>query len=94
MALGIFSLLMSHLQYLMVDIVTNHMAYMGCGSCVDYSRFKPFSSVCAVLPQGNVFLKENSQLTRGLIQSSYFHLPCSINYDSQTSVEVCVPTAR
>jgi alpha-amylase len=31
-------------QYLMVDIVTNHMAYMGCRSCVDYSRFNPFSS--------------------------------------------------
>ncbi|GAB1311163.1 alpha-amylase [Madurella fahalii] len=52
-------------MYLMVDIVTNHMAYMGCGSCVDYSRFKPFSS------------------------SSYFHTYCSIDYESQTSVEVC-----
>ncbi|KXX79767.1 Alpha-amylase A type-1/2 [Madurella mycetomatis] len=31
-------------MYLMVDIVTNHMAYMGCGSCVDYNSFKPFSS--------------------------------------------------
>ncbi|KAG7292338.1 hypothetical protein NEMBOFW57_002373 [Staphylotrichum longicolle] len=31
-------------MYLMVDIVTNHMAYMGCGTCVDYSRFNPFSS--------------------------------------------------
>jgi hypothetical protein len=29
----------------MVDIVTNHMAYMGCGTCVNYSLFNPFSSV-------------------------------------------------
>ncbi|KAL2178652.1 glycoside hydrolase family 13 protein [Thermothelomyces heterothallicus CBS 202.75] len=52
-------------MYLMVDIVTNHMAYMGCGTCVDYSQFNPFSS------------------------SSYYHPYCSINYDNQTSVEVC-----
>lgn len=38
--------LTSH-QYLMVDIVTNHMAYMGCGACVDYRLFAPFSSVWA-----------------------------------------------
>ncbi|KAK1757540.1 glycoside hydrolase family 13 protein, partial [Echria macrotheca] len=31
-------------MYLMVDMVTNHMAYRGCGSCVDYSLLKPFSS--------------------------------------------------
>ncbi|KAL3421340.1 alpha-amylase [Phlyctema vagabunda] len=31
-------------MYLMVDIVTNHMAYLGCGSCVDYSTLKPFNS--------------------------------------------------
>ncbi len=30
----------------MVDVVTNHMAYMGCGTCVDYSQYNPFSSVC------------------------------------------------
>jgi hypothetical protein len=30
-------------QYLMVDIVTNHMAYAGCGDCVDYSQFNPFN---------------------------------------------------
>ncbi|KAK0703832.1 glycoside hydrolase family 13 protein [Lasiosphaeria miniovina] len=29
---------------LMVDVVTNHMAYKGCGSCVNYSIFTPFSS--------------------------------------------------
>ncbi|KAK3394848.1 glycoside hydrolase family 13 protein [Podospora didyma] len=29
---------------LMVDVVTNHMAYKGCGSCVDYSLLNPFSS--------------------------------------------------
>ncbi|THX53195.1 alpha-amylase [Aureobasidium pullulans] len=29
-------------MYLMVDIVTNHMGYAGCGSCVDYSQFNPF----------------------------------------------------
>ncbi|KAL2154139.1 hypothetical protein VTH82DRAFT_2815 [Thermothelomyces myriococcoides] len=52
-------------MYLMVDIVTNHMANMGCGTCVDYSQFNPFSS------------------------SSYYHPYCSIDYDNQTSVEVC-----
>ncbi|KAK3362804.1 glycoside hydrolase superfamily [Lasiosphaeria hispida] len=31
-------------MYLMVDVVTNHMAYRGCGTCVDYSVLKPFSS--------------------------------------------------
>jgi alpha-amylase len=29
-------------QYLMVDVVTNHMGYAGCGDCVDYSIFNPF----------------------------------------------------
>lgn len=28
----------------MVDIVTNHMGYAGCGTCVDYSDFHPFNS--------------------------------------------------
>ena len=32
-------------MYLMVDIVTNHMGYLGCGTCVDYSVFTPFNSV-------------------------------------------------
>ncbi|KAF4125157.1 alpha-amylase [Geosmithia morbida] len=31
-------------MYLMVDIVTNHMGYEGCGACVDYSIFNPFDS--------------------------------------------------
>ncbi|KAI0010991.1 glycoside hydrolase family 13 protein [Xylariaceae sp. FL0662B] len=31
-------------MYLMVDVVTNHMGYNGCGDCVDYSRFNPFNS--------------------------------------------------
>ena len=26
----------------MVDVVTNHMGYAGCGDCVDYSKFNPF----------------------------------------------------
>lgn len=29
----------------MLDIVTNHMGYNGCGDCVDYSKFNPFDSV-------------------------------------------------
>ena len=33
-------------MYLMVDVVTNHMGYLGCGDCVDYSVFTPFNSVC------------------------------------------------
>lgn len=32
-------------MYLMVDIVTNHMGYLGCGDCVDYSVFNPFNTV-------------------------------------------------
>lgn len=31
-------------MYLMVDVVTNHFAYDGCGTCVDYSIFNPFNS--------------------------------------------------
>ncbi|KUJ09148.1 alpha-amylase [Mollisia scopiformis] len=31
-------------MYLMVDIVTNHMGYLGCGTCVDYNVFTPFNS--------------------------------------------------
>ena len=31
-------------MYLMVDVVTNHMGYDGCGECVDYSKFSPFNS--------------------------------------------------
>jgi alpha-amylase len=31
-------------MYLMVDVVTNHLAYNGCGNCVDYSKFNPFNS--------------------------------------------------
>ncbi|KAL1872095.1 hypothetical protein Daus18300_004464 [Diaporthe australafricana] len=52
-------------MYLMLDVVTNHYAWKGCSSCVDYSIFEPFNS------------------------KSYFHDPCSINYDSQTSIQVC-----
>jgi len=33
-------------MYLMLDIVTNHMGFLGCGECVDYSIFKPFNTVC------------------------------------------------
>lgn len=29
----------------MVDVVTNHMGYAGCGDCVDYSVFNPFNQV-------------------------------------------------
>lgn len=35
-------------MYLMVDVVTNHMAYVGCGNCVDYSTFTPFNQVCSL----------------------------------------------
>ena len=31
-------------MYLMVDVVTNHMGFNGCGDCVDYSLFKPFNN--------------------------------------------------
>lgn len=29
----------------MVDIVTNHMGYYGCGNCVDYSKYDAFPDV-------------------------------------------------
>lgn len=28
----------------MLDIVTNHMGYEGCGTCVDYSIYNPFNA--------------------------------------------------
>lgn len=28
----------------MVDVVTNHMGFNGCGTCVDYSLYTPFNS--------------------------------------------------
>ncbi|KAK8018381.1 alpha-amylase [Apiospora marii] len=31
-------------MYLMVDVVTNHMGFNGCGDCVDYSMLKPFDN--------------------------------------------------
>lgn len=52
-------------MYLMLDVVTNHFAYKGCGDCVDYSLFVPFDS------------------------ESYFHDFCLIDYDNDTSVQVC-----
>jgi hypothetical protein len=47
-------------MYLMVDVVTNHMAYLGCGTCVDYSIFTPFNSVCSWLFR----YREGNELTR------------------------------
>ncbi len=32
-------------MYLMVDVVANHIGYLGCGTCVDYSVFTPFNEV-------------------------------------------------
>ncbi|KAG0647877.1 Taka-amylase A [Hyphodiscus hymeniophilus] len=31
-------------MYLMVDVVTNHMGYLGCQTCVNYGVFTPFNS--------------------------------------------------
>ncbi|KAI0485167.1 glycoside hydrolase family 13 protein [Xylariaceae sp. FL0804] len=52
-------------MYLMVDVVTNHFGYDGCGTCVDYSVFNPFNS------------------------EADFHPFCLIDYDNDTSVQVC-----
>ncbi|KAK0730547.1 glycoside hydrolase superfamily [Lasiosphaeris hirsuta] len=46
-------------MYLMVDVVTNHMAFRGCGTCVDYSVLKPFSS--ASYYHSFCFIDYNSQ---------------------------------
>lgn len=32
----------------MVDVVTNHMAYKGCETCVNYSVFNPFNEVSII----------------------------------------------
>jgi Alpha amylase, catalytic domain len=50
-------------MYLMVDIVTNHMGYLGCGTCVDYSRFTPFNSVWMPAPNDGSLLMKPSNLT-------------------------------
>jgi alpha-amylase len=38
------SALHSRGMYLMVDVVTNHMGYEGCGTCVDYSIYDVFNN--------------------------------------------------
>lgn len=40
-------------MYLMVDVVTNHMAWLGTTDSVDYSVLKPFNSVCNLLSQNS-----------------------------------------
>jgi maltooligosyltrehalose synthase len=42
-------------MYLMVDVVTNHMGYLGCGTCVDYSVFTPFNSVWTSFLRGKAY---------------------------------------
>jgi alpha-amylase len=37
-------------MYLMVDVVTNHMGFLGCGDCVDYDIYNPFDSVRILFP--------------------------------------------
>lgn len=32
----------------MLDVVTNHMGYNGCGDCVDYGKLQPFNNVCGL----------------------------------------------
>jgi alpha-amylase len=44
-------------MYLMVDVVANHMGYIGCGNCVDYSVFTPFNQVCD--PEDSQHLRTN-----------------------------------
>jgi alpha-amylase len=54
-------------MYLMVDIVTNHMGYLGCGTCVDYSVFTPFNSVCSLSLQ----LIVSANVKQGIILPSF-----------------------
>ncbi len=68
-------------MYLMVDVVTNHMGYLGCGTCVDYSVFTPFDSV-RILPF-------NFMLVADLNKESFFHPFCLIDYSNATSILVC-----
>lgn len=42
-------------MYLMVDIVTNHMGYLGCGTCVQYNTFNPFNSVSHIPHQTRLY---------------------------------------
>ncbi len=32
----------------MVDVVMNHMGYLGCRSCVNYSVYSPFNAVRSI----------------------------------------------
>jgi alpha-amylase len=69
-------------MYLMVDVVTNHMGYLGCRTCVDYSVYDPFNSVSLVLSMySNISTDEDKQ--------SYFHTPCAIDYNNDTSILIC-----
>lgn len=55
-------------MYLMVDVVTNHMGYLGCGTCVDYSVFNPFNSVGGFLQ--NVSLSQLTEARNPIIMTS------------------------
>jgi len=63
----------SSFQYLMVDVVTNHMGYMGCRSCVDYSRLKPFSSVRVTLRFGDYFTERLTEITVIVLSCAMCH---------------------
>ena len=68
----------------MVDVVTNHMAYAGCGACVDYSTLSPFNSVCYCASK---FASWRQELIN--LQQSYFHPFCLINYSDLNSIKTC-----
>ena len=69
-------------MYLMVDVVTNHMGYLGCRSCVDYSVFDPFNLVSLALP-----IHENKPTNED--KQSDYHSPCAIDYNDANSILVC-----
>ena len=69
-------------MYLMVDVVTNHMGYLGCGDCVNYSVFTPFNSV-------RTKSSEKKELLANFSQQSYYHPFCLIDYSNATSIQVC-----
>lgn len=69
----------------MVDVAPNHMAYMGCGTCVNYGNLRPFNSV-RTCTTGRLLVRS----TYPSLQASFYHPHCWIDYNNQTSVEVQV----